>query len=322
MSYIKIVLGIVIVVLMYLLLTNILGFGVKSLIADVNNFIKKVIKKSSNTLEKRNFKRFETQSRKEKQKSLYYNFYKLVSNIVADLELKSMTPDYLIVLVFVGSATFSVICNFVGMSVFTDLLMFLCCFIGVFCILYLKSRSRSRLRREAIRDAEDLICQNIELSVLNTIRKVMPDINPIIRPAFDRFIINQKTVFIIKSLEILNDEIGSQFDNLVGKLIKLEKEGKPGMLDAFKSNINRNSIQREYELEEKIREDQDAQECLICLATVIVTYFGTFFGFNEIRKFYCSVAGQIITLTCVLVILGIFCYCQWVQSKEYEEMDI
>ena len=120
--------------------------------------------------------------------------------------------------------------------------------------MYLLSRSQNRKRREAIRNAEDIICQNIKPSVLQTIKEVMPKIDPILKPEFERFVIDEKSIYIENALINLNENIGPEFDNLVGKLIKLDKEGKPGMLDAFKSNITRNSIQREYEIAEKEKE--------------------------------------------------------------------
>lgn len=307
-----------VVLLSYKLLSNLLDVTISSVVKDFKKFFVKTLKLSSQKFEKRNKKVFETQTRTEKKKSLIYTFYRLVKDMLTDLGISGMTPEYMIILVAMISMLVSFICNLFGMSLVTDVLMFLCCFVMTFCVLYLKSKDTSRKRREAIRNAEDLICQNIEPSVLQTIKNVIPKIDPIIRFQFEKFIMNERSIFIEPALEQLNEDIGPDFDNLIGKLIKLEKEGKPGMMDSFKSNITRNSIQREYEMEEKVREDADTSEFLLCLGVVIVMFIGTFFGFPEVRAFYTSTPGQILALSCVLIILGIFCYCQKVQNTRYE----
>lgn len=306
-----------VVVLSYMLLSNILDVKISSIVKDLRKWLREFLKSSSSELEKRNRKIFETQTFDEKNRSLYYSFMKLVSQIMKDLHITDVTPEYLVVFVGLASLVVSFICNLFGMSLISDVLMFVTCFITIWCLLYLKSRKSHRKRVEAIRDAEDLICQNIEPSVLKTIKDVIPKIDPIIRLEFEKFLVNEKSIFIYAALKQLNEDIGPEFDNLIGKLIKLEKEGKPGMLDAFKSNITRNAIQREYEAEEKQKEDEDTQEFLLCLGVVLVTFFGSFFGFTELRHFYMSIGGQILILTCALIILGIFCYCQMVQNKRY-----
>lgn len=316
--FINSVLMLFVLILSYMLMSNLLGVSIRSLIKDCKRFFLKTLKIGSKKFESRNKKVFETQTRSEKKKSWLYSFYRLVKDIMIDLGISGMTPEYLIILVAMLSMLASFVCNLLGMSLVTDVLMFLCCFITTFCILYLKSKDTSRKRREAIRNAEDLICQNIEPSVLQTIKNVIPKIDPIIRVQFEKFIINERSIFIEPALEQLNEDIGPEFDNLIGKLIKLEKEGKPGMMDAFKSNITRNSIQREYEMEEKVREDADTSEFLLCLGVVVLMFIGTFFGFPEIRHFYMSTPGQILVLCCVLIILGIFCYCQKIQNTRYE----
>lgn len=317
-TFINTVLSLFIVVLSYLLFSNIFGVTLTSILRDCKRTLSRVLNLSSKEFEKRNKKAFKTQTRDEKKRNKLYSFYRLTKNIIEDLGFRNTTPEYLIILVTMISLSVSFVCNLMGMSLITDVLMFSCCFITTFCVLYLKSKNTARKRREAIRDAEDLICQNIEPSVLKTIKTVLPKIDPIIRFQFEKFIINEKTIFIQPALEQLNEDIGPEFDNLIGKLIKLEKEGKPGMLDSFKSNITRNSIQREYEMEEKELEDADTMEFLLCLGIVVVTFVGTFFGFDQVRGFYLSVPGQILILTCALVILGIFCYCQAVQNSRYE----
>lgn len=317
-AFINSALTLFIVILSYMLLSNILGVTLKSFVSDCRRLLTRILHSSSKEFERRNRRVFKTQTHLEKKKSKVYSLYHLVKSIIEDSGYRNMTPEYLTILVAMISLFISFICNILGMSLVTDVLMFCCSFITIFCMLYLKSKNTNRKRREAIRDAEDLICQNIEPSVLKTIKQVLPKIDPIIRYQFEKFIINEKSIFIQPALEQLNDDIGPDFDNLIGKLIKLEKEGKPGMLDSFKSNITRNSIQREYEMEEKELEDADTMEFLLCLGIVIVTFVGTFFGFSEVRSFYMSVPGQILILTCMLVILGIFCYCQAVQNKRYE----
>lgn len=317
-TFINHVLSLFVVVLSYMLLSNFLGVTITSILKDFKRYLRKVLRFSSKEFEKRNKKVFETQSRVEKKRSKLYSFHRLVKNIIADIGISDMTPEYLIVLVAMCSLGVSFIFNLVGVSLITDVLVFSCCFITTFCVLYLKSKNTARKRLEAIRNAEDLICQNIEPSVLKTIKTVLPKIDPLIRFQFEKFIINEKSMYMQHALEQLNEDIGPDFDNLVGKLIKLDREGKPGMLDSFKSNITRNSIQREYEMEEKELEDADTMEFLLCLGIVTVTFLGTFFGFSEIRGFYLSLPGQIFVLTCALIILGIFCYCQAVQNKRYD----
>lgn len=317
-TFINFVLTGFVMVLSYILFSNILGVTIGSLFRDLRRFVIRTLHVSSEKFEIHNKKIFETQTRNEKNKSRLYSFYRLVRDIMNDLGIKGMTPEYLIILVALMSLSVSFICNLLGMNLVTDVLMFLCCFITTFCFLYLKSKDRSKKRREAIRNAEDLICQNIESSVLQTIKNVIPKIDPIIRVQFEKFIINEKSIFIEPALDQLSEDIGPEFDNLIGKLKKLEKEGKPGMLDAFKSNITRNSIQREFEMEEKVQEDADTTEFLMCLSVVIVMFLGTLLGFSAVREFYVSTPGQILVLCCVLIILGIFCYCQKVQNMRYE----
>lgn len=306
-----------VVVLGYLLLSNVLGVSLKSIFNDLRKWLGMFLKVSSRKLEKRNKKVFETQTFEEKKKSLYFSFMKLVNQIMKDLGITDVTAEYMVMFVALISLGISFVCNLFGMSIVSDVLMFVTCFIAIWCMLYLKSRKSHRKRVEAIRDAEDLICQNIEPSVLQTIKGIIPKVDPCIRMEFEKFIINEKSVFIYAALKQLNEDIGPEFDNLIGKLLKLEKEGKPGMLDAFKSNITRNAIQREYEAEEKQKEDEDTQEFLLCLGVVLVTFFGSFFGFADLREFYLSLGGQILVLSCALIILGIFCYCQMVQNKRY-----
>lgn len=309
---------VVIGVLAYLLMSNILDFTVKDLLDTVRKLCTKLLHGSSRRLEKRNAKVFRTQSVKERKKSLIYKFFKLVNQMIVDLGIKDITSEYLVMCVLLSSTGLSVVLCFFGLNVVSGVLLIVCIFSTFFCFMYLLSRSQNRKRREAIRNAEDIICQNIKPSVLQTIKEVMPKIDPILKPEFERFVIDEKSIYIENALINLNENIGPEFDNLVGKLIKLDKEGKPGMLDAFKSNITRNSIQREYEIAEKEKEDADTQEFFLCLGVVLATFVFTFFGFKDVRSFYMSVPGQIIILVCLLTILGIFCYCQYIQNKRYE----
>lgn len=313
-AFLYILLGI----LANLLMSNILNFTLKDVIHTVRELCTRLLHGSSRKLEKRNAKVFRTQSVKERKKSIIYKFFKLVNQMIVDLGMKNVTSEYLVMCVLLGSSGLSVILWFFGLNVVSGVLLVVCIFSTFFCFMYLLSRSQNRKRREAIRNAEDIICQNIKPSVLQTIKEVIPKIDPILKPEFERFIIDEKSIYIENALINLNDNIGPEFDNLVGKLIKLDKEGKPGMLDAFKSNITKNSIQREYEIAEKEKEDADTQEFFLCLGVVVATFVFTFFGFKDVRSFYMSVPGQIVVLVSLLTILGIFCYCQYVQNKRYE----
>lgn len=267
-------------------------------------------------------KKFGVESRKKKQKSLLYRYNVFMLGIIQDIGFgASVTPEYTSIFIGIASFILMLICSSIITNVIIQVLLFITIYVAVVAAMFLISRSKARYRQRALLLAENLLCQNIKPSMIQTVEVCIDKIDASIRPYFQKYrvqIVNQKASSEL-ALDELNMVLGPSFDDFCNKMSKLELEGKPGMIDTFKDNIDRNSLILRLLTEKAERNKRMNMVFVGTVAIILAFVLITIVTFEKVRLFYISTIGQAVLVLLIMLPVLVLCYCQYCQNKKYKE---
>ena len=297
------------------------GATLFTVIDKVKSAVNKVINFGNKKLTSVNQKELQIQTTEERLKSPRYKFYVFATRVIGDLGLDptNVTPELLFIWSSIGTLFAIVLLSDIITNTFIKILLFVVIQVWIYAIMYLMGRRRSTKRNKALMDAEDLICQNITNIPAFTIRDITPKVNKIIRQPFEKFVASYfaSNQSFDDALMELNMALGPRFDDLCVLLLKLHNEGRAGMIDAFKDNIERNALARELNIEKEAEQSRQIKEFLACMGLLVATFFYTYFAFEAIANFYSSLVGQIIVLMYLSITVAVLCRVQLIQSQDY-----
>ena len=253
---------------------------------------------------------------KENVISKYNNF---VENMIIDfslpLTLESFTSTLcvgfvilvLLALIFMKNVTLSVV---VAVSVF----------IGLITIFVMRSQKLKAEKMESIMDAEDMICPLAHEGVFAAIKKVMQNedyLHEGIRPYFAQFINNcENNGFSFRqAMELLNRQLGNNFDNFAKKAIVFEYNERKGMADIFMDVVDENAILREVNIK-KDKAFRKMNRDFLIKTLIIVLFFLYALSIPEFRTAMIeTAAGKVINTVLISVICLSFAKCQSLQGN-------
>ena len=300
---------------------SVTGTTLLSVIDKVKSAVNKVINFGNKKLTSANQRELQIQTTEEKRKSFRYKFYVFASRVIGDLGLDTsyVTPELLFIWTSIGTLFAILLLSKIITNTIIKVMLFIIIQVWIYAIMYLLGRRRSTKRNKALMDAEDLICQNISEIPAFTIRYVTPKVDKIIRQPFEKFVASYfaSNQSFDEALMELNMSLGSRFDDLCTILLKLHNEGRPGMIDAFKDNIERNALARELNIEKEAEQSRQIKEFLACMGLLVGTFFYTYFAFEAIANFYSSLFGQVVILLYLSITVAVLCRVQLIQSQDY-----
>lgn len=309
------------VAILLTLMHTVNGYSITSIVDKVKVFFGKMLHIGSGKLESVNQKALQIQTTEEKRKSFRYKFYVFASRVIGDLgwDPAAITPELLFIWTTIATLFLILLFSSIISNTLIKVMLFVTIQAWIYAIMYLLGRRRSIKRNRAIMDAEDLICQNITEIPAFTLRDVTPKVDKIIRQPFEKFVASYfaSNQSFDEALLELNMAIGPRFNDLYTILLSLHNEGRPGMIDAFKDNIERNALARELNIEKEAEQAKQIKEFLICMGLLVATFFYTYFAFAAIAKFYSSLMGQVVILLYLSITVIVLCRVQYLQSQDY-----
>ncbi|MDR0958403.1 MAG: hypothetical protein LBM16_04265 [Clostridiales bacterium] len=278
--------------------------------ADALNFIISIADKISEHIGRSNAKKYAARLKRKNivndNNAVITKYNVFVESVIADfgwyLNIESFT-SLIIILFFVCIVAFTMLANSIAIS----FLMTVSVITALFTYLSIHSRILRMRHAEAIAYAEDAICPIAREGVLVAIKKVMETdeyINKSIRPHFLEFIDNceLRGYSFAQAMTILNQRLGSRFDNFAKKAIVFEYNERKGMADIFLDIIDENAAIRNVNLkkEEAFRKmDRD-----FVLKTVIIAAFFIYaLSVEDFRNFMLfTFQGKLINAICLNII--------------------
>lgn len=248
--------------------------------------------------------------------------YRFLSELIIDLDLKGtgITPYQLLTLILVScfTATF-VTCKIVFDSIFMAIILFPVVTVGVICIMYTKGNIAHDRRIEAVIEAENIICNNIDRGVVVAVRESIDVIPKEVRQDFRDFLDNveQKNYHIKTALIELNTRLGTVSDDFIKKAIVFELEEEHGIVGMFSDVVELNNIKMEMRTKIKRALEQVTNEFKIGAGMIIIFLVGVMFVFDNVAKFYLNTfIGNIIIAIDILIIIAEYVYITSIRAKE------
>lgn len=248
--------------------------------------------------------------------------YKFLNELVIDLEIREygITPYELLFLVTV--ATFLVQLVFC-IAVFGSWIMTIPIFpileVGVFCVLYTKANVAHDARIEAVYEAENIICNNIQLGVVPAVRSSIDMMPREVREEFVEFLDNveSKNYHIKTALQVLNTQLGSVSDDFIKKCIVYETEEEHGISGMFKDIVQMNNIKLEMRTEMKRQFEKVTSDFIISALMIFVFLAGVLAIYPNVREFYFTngIGRLIIALDLLLLIIE-YVFITWLRARE------
>ena len=307
------------VVMVYMLLSDILGVRLVDLAVFIKNLIASGTKKSAAWYQARNMRKFKAFTYEEKKKSLSYKMHKFISSIIVGLGWNPAKFTVEFVMITVGLITFAitVLCSLIFTTFITRLIFFILITVGLIAILYLFSRKRSRLRKYYLVETENLLCQGMTNDFDSVVEKNINRIHPLVRKPFTNYLDarNINTPFI-DALNDLHEELGSSFDNFFTKVELLNTTGSDGILACFNANIKDNNMKTIKNMNKEARMAEEIFTYKIILVLDLAVFLYATISYETTRSFFLTNIGQILLLFFVGLVVVSFCMIEYLKSLE------
>ena len=256
----------------------------------------------------------------EKRKRV--KIYRFLNDLTIDLGLKQQgaTPYEFLFIVSVLTLIVTILVTAILFRNFIMILflfpIFLC---GAICILYTKANLAHDRRIEAVIEAENIICNNINNGVVVAVRTNINVIPKEVRDEFKDFLdnIESKNFHIKTALMQLNIDLGSVADKFIKECIVYETEEEHGIVGMFKDIVEVNNINMEMRTKMK-RKFEEVKQNFIIGASMIFIFLGCVIAiYSNVRKFYfTTMPGQIILALDLLLLVSEFVYITYLRAQE------
>lgn len=302
-------------------MVNLNLFGMfKAISLKLASFLFKQSSKFINRSEARYHRDYEVGKINEKKTKV--KMYKFLNELVIDLGIREygITPYELLFIVtlltFLGSSVF---CQVVFKSIFMVIPIFPVIEVGVFCVLYTKANVAHDQRIEAVYEAENIICNNIQLGVIPAVRSQLDMMPKEIRADFVEFLDNveSKNYHIKTALQALNNSLGSVSDDFIKKCIVLETEEEHGIAGVFKDVVEVNNIKMEMRTEMKRQFEKVTSDFLISACMIFIFLAAVLAIYPNVRTFYfTNPLGQLIIALDLLLLIIEYVFITWLRARE------
>lgn len=186
-------------------------------------------------------------------------------------------------------------------------------------LLFLVSRMNHTRRKNALMDAEDLLCSAMSNGLITAVEDTIQSMDYSIQPVFKRFLdeIYNRNMDIGTAIDNLNLNCGSQFDLFCDKAKTFERERRPGMETVFQYNISRNSFVRILDRECSKAFQAMNRNYLASLSIIMGFLAYNILSYDKMAEFYFSSFGKLLLSGYFMVSALTFIYIQYIQSKPF-----
>lgn len=256
------------------------------------------------------------------EKKTKVKLYKFLNELVIDLEIREygITPYELmfivLLLTFLAQAVF---CSAVFGSILMVVPIYPILVVGVFCVLYTKANVAHDARIEAVYEAENIICNNIQLGVVPAVRSQIDMMPKEIREEFVEFLDNveSKNYHIKTALQALNTQLGQVQDDFIKKCIVFETEEEHGVVGVFKDVVEVNNIKMEMRTEMKRQFEKVTSDFLISACMIFIFLAAVLAIYPNVRTFYFTTPlGQLVIALDLLLMIIEYVFITWLRARE------
>lgn len=256
------------------------------------------------------------------EKKTKVKLYKFLNELVIDLEIREygITPYELLFIVllltFLAQAVF---CSAVFGSILMVVPIYPILVVGVFCVLYTKANVAHDARIEAVYEAENIICNNIQLGVVPAVRSQIDMMPKEIREEFVEFLDNveSKNYHIKTALQALNTQLGQVQDDFIKKCIVFETEEEHGVVGVFKDVVEVNNIKMEMRTEMKRQFEKVTSDFLISACMIFIFLAAVLAIYPNVRTFYFTTPlGQLVIALDLLLMIIEYVFITWLRARE------
>lgn len=306
-------------IISYIVDLNILGV-LKAATIGLVQFLFKHSAKFINQSEAKYRRDYEVGKINEKKSKV--KLYKFLNELIIDLEIREygITPYELLFLVmlltFLGQLLF---CTVVFKQALMVIPIYPILVVGVFCVMYTQANVAHDARIEAVYEAENIICNNIQLGVVPAVRSSIDMMPKEVRGEFIEFLDNveSKNYHIKTALMALNNSLGSVQDDFIKKCIVYETEEERGIQGMFKDVVEVNNIKLEMRTEMKRQFEKVVQDFIISQCMIFIFLAGVLAIYPNVREFYFTNGlGQIIIAIDLLLMIIEYVFITWLRARE------
>ena len=265
--------------------------------------------------------KFNQMTAREKKKSMKYRSYSFLNEIMLDMgwSSKNITVEGVNTLIvtityFVGGAIWILMDSFILAIIVAPVF-----YMTAIAFLFLISRINHTRRKQALMDAEDIICANMGQGVVVAIESNIDSFDPFVKAPFNQFLdeVYNRNASVEVALNNLNTNCGEQMDLFCDKARTFEKERRPGMENVFQYNINRNAEIRV--LDRECAKTFTAMNRNYLLSLIIICGFVIYTAvtYEDVALFYGSALGKLFLTLYIVAAAIVFIYIQYIQSKPF-----
>lgn len=258
-------------------------------------------------------------------KSFTVKLYKLLNDLTIDLGLKTKgtSPYELLFFILAFSAILTMLASLIVFSsLFIGFFAYPIVVVGVICALYTKGNIAHENRINAITEAENIICNNIESGVKVAVRNSISSFPKEVQPEFQDFLHElDDSTYITTALKNLNDKLGSSADKFISKCIKFELYEEHGTAGTFKDIVEMNTYKTQTRIKMSRAFEQVMTEFKICAGMIIIFLVGVMAIYPFVRNFYLTTSfGQFILLIDLLLFILEFVIITYLRAQDFEHM--
>lgn len=310
----------VILVLSYYLMRAITGVHLTQVLADLGKFYSRGMAGASQEYAEKTQQDFKRMSLDKKHKSKKYKFYCSVNEILAALKLKERGVSVegfcsgLAVLCMLLAFVITVLTSKLWIFfVFTPLF-----FVVSLAMVFLGSRVKVQRRKQLLLDSMDILCAVMTDGFLKAVKDNIKQFPSEVRVYFENFLKNVEllSISVPRAVNILNEEVGSLYDEFCDSVITYERDRAQGMEQLFEFYISENA--KTLARDREIKRISDAEN-MDFLATVICIVLFGFVSSSMLgaAAFWSSALGIVVISLLAVFGVGVFIYIQYLLSKEF-----
>lgn len=257
------------------------------------------------------------------KKSLTVKLYSLLNDLTIDLQLKNKgtTPYELLFFILVISFILSFFSAFILFgSIIMGMLLYCPVVVGLTCALYTKGNMAHEDRINAVIEAENIICNNIESGVKVAVRNSIESFPKAVQTEFRDFLHElDDSTYIATALTNLNDRLGTIADKFISKCIKFELFEEHGTAGTFKDIVEMNTYKTQTRIRMARAFEQVMTEFKICAGMIVVFFGGVLFIYPFVRGLYFNtIIGNLILVVDVLLFIAEFVFITYLRAQDFE----
>lgn len=308
------------VILGFIVATKVTGFRFIDVLHKIVGFFMKIFARLINKKETQYHRDIEIGKLTEKRKTV--KLYRFLSELIIDLDMRDsgVTPYELLALISITVTIITtVICKLLFGSFLMTIILTPIVIVGTFCIMYTKANVAHDARIEAVIEAENILCNNIQVGVLVAVRENLNVLPKIVRPDFKAFVDNMehKNYHIKTALLELNARLGSVADDFIKKCIVFEMEEEHGIAGMFMDIIEINNVNMKARVQMKRHFEEVKTEFIMGACMIFVFLGGVLAIYPTVRDFYFTTfIGQLILILDVMLLIAEFVYITYLRAKE------